>query len=215
MEQKPLLSRMSLRSKITNRIGATLLLWALNPISASAHIPIPPKQPSEIGRRVVNTAVADFTLVDQYGNPFRFSSKRGNLVLATFVFTACPDVCPLFTAKFAGIQRTLNERRFNEYWLLSITTDPEVDNATTLKEYGRRFKADFAHWSFLTGPREDLAKTWKIFGVSVTKTQGGQVFHTALTTLIDRQGNRRVDYFGDKWLDKEVLKDIQWLSASR
>jgi hypothetical protein len=36
-----------------------------------------------------------------------------------------------------------------------------------------------------------------------------------LTTLIDRHGNRRVDYFGDKWLDKEVLKDIQWLGSSR
>jgi protein SCO1/2 len=135
-------------------------------------------------------------------------------VLATFIFTACPDVCPLFTAKFAGIQRALNEKRFKDYWLLSITTDPEVDNPTKLKEYALRFKADLAHWSFLTGSREDLAKTWKIFGVNVTKTQGGQVFHTALTTLIDRQGNRRVDYFGDKWLDKEVLKDIQWLSSS-
>ena len=206
---------MSLLSKITNRVGAALLLCAIHPINGTAHIPIPPKQPGEIGRRVVNTAVADFTLVDQHGRPFRFKSKRGNLMLATFIFTACPDVCPLFTAKFAAIQRVLNEKRFKDYWLLSITTDPEVDNATILKEYALRFNADLTHWSFLTGARENLAKTWKIFGVNVTKTQGGQVFHTALTTLIDRHGNRRVDYFGDKWLDKEVLKDIQWLGSSR
>jgi protein SCO1/2 len=206
---------MSLKSKIANRIGTALLLCAIHPINLAAHIPIPPKQPGEIGRRVVNTAVADFTLVDQHGSPFRFQSKRGNLVLATFIFTACPDVCPLFTTKFAAIQRVLKEKRFKDYWLLSITTDPEVDNATALREYALRFKADLTHWSFLTGSREDLAKTWKIFGVNVTKTQGGQVFHTALTTLIDRHGNRRVDYFGDKWLDKEVLKDIQWLGSSR
>jgi cytochrome oxidase Cu insertion factor (SCO1/SenC/PrrC family) len=39
------------------------------------------------------------------------------------------------------------------------------------------------------------------------------VNHTTLTTLIDRQGNRRVDYYGDKWQDKEILKDIEWLRS--
>jgi protein SCO1/2 len=206
---------MSLPSKITNFIGAALLFCAVYPINVAAHMPIPPKQSGEIGRRVVNTAVADFTLVDQNGKPFRFKSNRGNLVLATFIFTSCPDVCPLFSAKFAAIQRALDEKKFKDYWLLSITTDPEQDNPATLKDYANRFKADLAHWSFLTGTRANLAKAWKAFGVNVTKTESRQVFHTALTTLIDRRGNRRVDYYGDKWLDKEVLKDIQWLSSQK
>jgi protein SCO1/2 len=196
-------------------MAAALVFYGLHPTAALAHIPIPPKQPSDLGRRVVKTAVADFNLVDQNGKPFRFTSKRGHLVLATFIFTTCPDVCPLFTARFAAIQRALSEQKFQDYWLLSITTDPERDDPRALREYAQRFKADFTHWSFLTGARDDLTKTWKIFGVNVTKTDSGQVFHTALTTLIDRRGNRRVDYYGDKWLDQELVKDIQWLSAQR
>ena len=39
-----------------------------------------------------------------------------------------------------------------------------------------------------TGSRADLAKVWQAVGVNVTKTESGQVFHTALTILIDRQG---------------------------
>jgi len=188
---------------------------AVIPSIALTHIPIPPKQPSEIGRRVVKTAVPDFKLIDQNGKSFQFNSKRGNLVLATFIFTTCPDVCPLFTAKFAAIQRALDEKQIKDYRLLSITTDPEQDSAAILKDYANRFKADLAHWSFLTGTSADLAKAWKAFGVNVTKTEAGQVFHTALTTLIDRRGIRRVDYYGDKWLDKEVLKDIQWLRSQK
>ena len=99
--------------------------------------------------------------------------------------------------------------------LLSITTDPEHDSGAVLKEYGARFKADFRNWKFLRGSRQNLAKVWKIFGLNVTKTQAGDVQHTTLTTLIDRHGNRRVDYFGDKWQDKEVLKDIQWLRTQK
>ncbi len=204
---------MNSRPKILKLLAAALVAVGLFPIAVLAHIPIPPKHPSEIGRREVNTAVADFTLVDQNGKPFRFKSNRGNLVLATFIFTSCPDVCPLFSAKFAAIQRALNGKKIKDYRLLSITTDPEADSSAALKEYAQRFAADLNRWSFLTGTRQELAKTWKIFGVNVTKTEAGQVFHTALTTLIDQQGNRRVDYYGDKWLDKEVLKDIHWLSA--
>ena len=171
----------------------------LLPIAGIAHIPLPPKEPTEIGRRVVNTAVPDFKLTDQDGKPFHFASARGKLVLATFVFTTCPDVCPLFTANLAAIQRALDDKKSKDYLLLTITTDPERDSAGDLEDYAGRFKADFKHWSFLTGTRAELSKVWKLFGVNVTKTHSGQVQHTSFTTLIDRQGKRRVDYYGDKW----------------
>ena len=200
---------------INKSFVTALLVIGIRPPIVYAHIPIPPKSPSEIGRRVVKTTVVDFKLIDQNGNSFQFSGKRGNLVLATFIFTACPDVCPLFSAKFAAIQRALDDKKFKDYWLLSITTDPERDSAAALKEYANRFSADLNRWAFLTGSRVELVKVWQAFGVNVTKTQAGQVFHTGLTTLIDRRGNRRIDYYGDKWLDKEVLKDIQWLSSQK
>ena len=206
---------MSLKSNIERWIFALALVGAFPPAAARAHIPIPPREPSEIGRRAVNAAVADFKLTDQNGKPFRFASTRGKLVLVTFVFTTCPDVCPLFTANFASIQRTLEEKRLKDYILLTITTDPERDTAAVMKEYAARFKADFKTWSLLTGTRAELSRVWKIFGVNVTKTDSGQVQHTSFTTLIDRQGNRRVDYYGDKWREKEVLKDLEGLRSSK
>ena len=206
---------MNSKSKISRSAVSFLLGAALLPAAGFAHIPIPPKEPSEIGRRVVRAAVPDFKLTDQDGKPFQFAAARGKLILVTFVFTTCPDVCPLFTANFAAIQRTLDEKRVKDYLLLTITTDPERDSAAVLKDYAGRFKADFKRWSFLTGARAELSKVWKLFGVNVTKTESGQVQHTSFTTLIDRQGRRRVDYYGDKWHEKELLKDIQWLRTQK
>lgn len=206
---------MNSKSKISGLAATLLLSAALLPVAGFAHIPIPPKEPIEIGRRMVNTAVSDFKLTDQDGRPFQFAAARGKVILVTFVFTTCPDVCPLFTANFAAIQRQLEGRKVKDYLMLTITTDPERDSAAVLKDYAGRFKADFKHWSFLTGTRAELSKVWKFFGVNVTKTKSGQVQHTSFTTLIDRQGKRRVDYYGDKWQDKEILKDIQWLRAQK
>jgi protein SCO1/2 len=206
---------MNSKSKINSWIVAFILGAASLPATSVAHIPLPPKEPSDIGRRVVDKAVPDFKLTDQDGRPFLFAAARGKVVLVTFVFTTCPDVCPLFTANFAGIQRRLDEQKITDYLLLTITTDPEHDHASVLKEYAGRFKADFKRWSFLTGTRAELSKVWKLFGVNVVKTNSGQVQHTSFTTLVDRQGKRRVDYYGDKWREKEILKDIEWLRGQK
>lgn len=200
--------------------SASLILWLSLILAglpwwpAYAHIPIPPKK-GEIGRRSVATAVANFALVDQHGRPFRFAGARGKWVLVTFIFTTCPDVCPLLSAKFAAIQRTMQENKRDDYLLLSISTDPWRDTPAALAEYGKHYHADFHHWRFLTGAREQLAQVWKGFGVTVQRNAAGEVRHTALTTLIDRHGIRRFDYYGDKWREEEILKDISWLDTQK
>jgi protein SCO1/2 len=185
---------------------------------AAAHFPIPPKK-GEIGRRVVDKPVKNFTLIDQTGKKFQLADARGKVVGLTFVYTRCPDVCPLFTAKFASLQRDLTAKEQQrktqtDYLLLTITTDPEYDTPAQLKSYAELFKPDFSKWSFLTGDKDALAKVWKDFGVSVRKISGGQqIQHTALTTLIDRDGKRRVDYYGEKWHEKQFLQDLVSLAA--
>jgi protein SCO1/2 len=134
-------------------------------------------------------------------------------VVITFIFTTCPDLCPLLTAKFAAMQRELAANSREDYLLLSITTDPQVDTSAVLKSYAQRYKPDFRHWLFLTGSRAQLAKVWKQFGVIVHSAGPGQIQHTVLTALVDRHGIRRFDYYGDGWQEKEILRDIGSLDA--
>jgi protein SCO1 len=206
---------MSLKSttrwSILPALLAVLVFWS----AAWSHVPIPPKSPAAPGRRVVNIPVPDFALRDQEGKTFHFANARGEVVLITFIFTTCPDVCPLLTANFAAIQRDLDRQNIADYRLLSITTDPERDTPPVLKAYASRFKAHTERWSFLTGNRRDLAKIWKAFGLNVVKNQSGQIQHTTFTTVVDRKGNRRVDYYGDKWRDTDVLADIQRLRKTK
>jgi len=205
---------MSSKSTIKRSLILALLAIGVFPSAAWSHIPIPPKSPAHIGRREVKISVPDFSLKDQDGKRFQFANVRGQLILITFIFTTCPDVCPLLTANFAAIQRALEEKKIKDYRLLSITTDPERDTVPVLKDYAGHFKADLKSWSFLTGSRLELAQVWKAFGVQVVKNQSGEVQHTTFTTLVDRQGNRRIDYYGDRWRDTEVLRDIQWLRGN-
>lgn len=205
---------MILKSKSKLGLGAVLLALSFLITEVSAHIPIPPKK-GEIGRRETNVAAPSFTLTNQAGQKFQFNAASGKFVLVTFVYTACPDVCPLFSAHFAAIQHALDAEKHENYLLLSISTDPKRDTPAKMKAYSEAFKANVKHWQFLTGSHKDLAAVWKNFGVNVKDHGNDQIQHTNLTTLIDAKGVRRVDYYGDKWLVKEVLKDIKWLASEK
>ena len=140
-------------------------------------------------RRRARSAAASSTspsatsvLTDQLGHRFQFADARGKIVVVDFIYTKCPDVCPLLSAKFASMQRSLEQEKQSDYLLLSITTDPARDNPKVLKSYAGLFKADDRHWLFLTGQKETLAKIWKDFGVTVRKAPDGEVQHTTLTT---------------------------------
>jgi protein SCO1 len=205
---------MTSKSRNRLRLGALFVALGLSIPELQGHIPMPPKK-GEIGRRETNIAAPSFTLIDQADKKFIFEPASGKVVLVTFVYTSCPDVCPLFSANFAAIQRALDMAKREDYLLLSISTDPKRDTPAKLKAYAEAFKADVTRWRFLTGSQKDLAKVWKTFGVNVKDHGNGQIQHTNLTTLIDAKGIRRVDYYGDKWLVKEVLKDIKWLESEK
>ena len=55
---------------------------------------------------------------------------------------------------------------------------------------------------------EQLKPVWNAFGIRVVKKGRGLVHHTSLTTLIDKEGIRRFNFFGEKWQTQDVLNDM-------
>src|SRR5205823_13619301 len=132
-------SPMNSRWSVNRTLACLPVFTGLCAAPTQNHFPNPPKK-DEISRKAVQTIVPYFALVDQDGEPFQFAKTRSKLVLVTFIFTTCPDLCPLLTAKFAAIQRALDANKRGDYVLLSITTDPERDTPGVLKSYAERYK---------------------------------------------------------------------------
>ena len=191
-----------------------LPLLAILPGAVSAHVPEPATNFAK-AISAVNVKAPDFVLVNQDNQRFDSAQLRGKVVVMNFIFTTCTDVCPLFTANLAALQRKLNARYADELFFISLTTDPEVDSAKHLKSYAERHKADFKNWAFLTGSEPQLKEVWSGFGVQVIKKGRGLVQHTSLTTVIDRQGIRRTNYLGEKWHVKDLERDLLTLLGKK
>ena len=195
--------------EFSNKIYPFLLLPALlvSPFVLDAQIHDTPKSGTK-NLSAVNGRMSDFVLVNQDNQRFDSATLRGKVVVLNFIFTTCTDVCPIFTANLAQLQRTLNSRDSEDVFFVSITTDPEIDSPKVLKAYAQRYSADFKNWAFLTGSETELNRVWKSFGIRVIKKARGLVQHVSLTTVIDRQGVRRFNHYGEKWRVKDVEKDL-------
>lgn len=150
----------------------------------------------------------DFALTSQDGKPVSLGAFRGKVVAVTFIFTACPDTCPLLTAKMAQVQDELGPAFGAKVAFMSITVDPERDTPEVLKQYAQAFSANLAGWAFLTGDTAVLREVERSYGVFAAKAEGGNVDHTFLTSLVDRHGNLRVQYLGVRFDPEEFRRDL-------
>ena len=107
-----------------------------------------------------------FALVDQRGQPVSLADLRGQAVALTFIYTSCPDVCPLIATKMRDAYERLSSDDRSRVALVAITVDPERDTAEALRAFTAQHDlADTPQWYALTGERAALASVWKSYGI--------------------------------------------------
>ncbi|MCC6585211.1 MAG: SCO family protein [Bryobacterales bacterium] len=141
--------------------------------------------------QVFNT-IPEFTLTDQNGDDFTYAAKlKGHVWVADFIFTTCTGPCPRLTTQMSRVQEELGGAP--NIKLVSFTVDPVNDTPSALTEYGKRYKADFKRWSFLTGATETLHKLNRE-AFMLGNVDGRNTSHSTRFVLIDQQGRVRKYY---------------------
>jgi protein SCO1/2 len=150
-----------------------------------------------------------FTLHDQFGKRISLADFRGKVVVLTFLYTYCPDICPLVTQKFHETHKLLAEGASRVAFLV-VTVDPDRDTVKRLYDYSKQFDM-LDKWRFLTGSEKDLKPIWDYYWVGkVWKDEKGDVMHEAPLHLIDQQGKVRVAS-GQTFRPAELAHDIEVL----
>jgi protein SCO1/2 len=158
-------------------------------------------------------AAPAFSLISQDGKDISLASLRGKVVALSFIYTQCPDICPLLTQKMAQVQDELGDDFGSRIRFVSISLDPEHDTPEVLKDYAEFWGAKLDGWSFLTGTPVAVHDVTKRYGVYFSKKADGGVDHTQLTSLIDGKGELRVQYLGARFDPEEFRRDLMSLVA--
>ena len=149
-----------------------------------------------------------FELTSQDNKTVKIADFHGKAVAVTFIFTYCPDICPLLTEKMVDVQNALGADFGPRIAFISITLDPERDTPAVLKDFAQFWGTKPKGWSFLTGTPAQIRAVTRAYGVYAKKQQDGSIDHTLLTSLIDPEGRIRVQYIGYRFDADEFRRDL-------
>jgi protein SCO1/2 len=149
----------------------------------------------------VDSEAPGFTLQDAGGNTVSLSDLRGKVVVLNFIYTNCPDVCPLHTERIAQLQAMINQTPMKAMVeFVTITTDPKRDTGQILRDYGHAHGLDPVNWMFLTAapdqPEDSTRKVAEAYGLKSTQGDGGMQMHGIVTHVIDQDGRLRARFHG-------------------
>ena len=188
-------------------MAASLVLLAVSTSTLAAHSL--DELEAQLGDREqyfqpIGKEAPDFTLEDAEGRAVGLQDLRGKVVVLHFVYTSCPDVCPLHAERIAEIQEMVNRTPMRELvQFVTVTTDPEHDTSEVMREYGPTHGLEPSNWVFLTSgpdrPGDATRKLAELFGHKFTETEDGYQIHGVVTHVIDREGLWQANFHGLKF----------------
>jgi len=118
------------------------------------------------GIQLSSASVGNFTLVDQNNSEYKLSDATEEIVVISFFFTRCPDVCPVITQNLKLVHNTLPAELEDKVGFVSVTLDPKYDTPEVLIDYMELHGVD---WPHLTGPTEDVKEVRERFAINTTE----------------------------------------------
>ncbi len=113
-----------------------------------------------LGTRLTSgNAATPFELTDQFGQTVSLSDYDGKVVLLTFLYTNCPDVCPIVTSQLRKTHEMLGDA-VDEVAFVAISVDPERDSVEEALAFSDAWDMT-DNWAFLVGDEEELSLIWK------------------------------------------------------
>jgi protein SCO1/2 len=162
-----------------------------------------------------------YSLISQDSTIVKFPQNfAGKPLLLGFIFTNCPDVCPMTSHNFQLVQEEAKSKGIKDVNFVLISFDPDRDKPWVLNEYAGLRDINTSNFKLLTGNKEDihtLMKRMQFYAVpgDTSKTSDGDLIyffmHTDRAYLIDKDSKIRTEYRGSKLNVSEVVDDIHSL----
>ena len=171
----------------------------------------------------------DFSLMNFDGNMTNLSDFEGQVLVVSFVYSRCPDVCPIVSANLRWVAEQLPDDYGTNFSIIAITVDPWWDTSSVLADYAMRQAID---WPHLTGEVEAMQPIWESFHVGLqtylntsateensteeNQTSGRHhpdylVDHSTATIIIDKNHQQRVRWNDMDWEPTLFIEDLQFL----
>jgi protein SCO1/2 len=147
------------------------------------------------------------------GQPVNIDSYRGKAVLVTFLYTNCPDICPLITSNLRVALNLMGPKKASKVQIIAVSVDPRGDTPKAVAAFLARHEMT-GRMQYLIGSAKELAPVWKAWGVGSVRDieQPQLVNHTGIVYGITGSG-KRLTVYSASFQPSQVAHDAPLLAA--
>ena len=138
---------------------------------------------------------------------------RGKIVLLTFLYVHCTNVCPVIAEQLNQALRELPASSRAQVRVLAVSVDPRGDTPSAVAHFIAVHRL-LPQFLYLTGSAATLEKVWAGYHVASTPGPDGSVVgHTAVVLLLNRALQAQAVY-DSTVTPQQVLHDLDVLGLT-
>jgi protein SCO1/2 len=147
------------------------------------------------------------------GQPVNIAAYRGKAVLVTFLYTSCPDVCPLIASNLRVALNLMGPAKAAKVQIIAVSVDPRGDTPKAVAAFLARHGMT-GRMQYLIGSARELARVWKAWGVGSERDAQQPQFinHTGLVYGVTASG-KRMTLYASSFQPSEIVHDVPLLVA--
>jgi protein SCO1 len=152
-------------------------------------------------------------LRNSLGQSVNIASYRGKAVLVTFLYTSCPDVCPLIASNLRVALNLMGQALAAKVQVIAVSVDPRGDTPKAVAAFLARHGMT-GRMQYLIGSAKELAHVWKAWGVGSERDAQQPQFinHSGLVYWVTGSG-KRLTIYAASFQPAEIAHDVPLLAA--
>jgi protein SCO1 len=159
------------------------------------------------------TCAPALQLRNYLGQTVNVKQYLGKAVLVTFLYTNCPDVCPLITANLHAAQSLMGPEESAKVQILAVSVDPRGDTSKAVAAFVARHEMT-GRMQYLIGSSSELAHVWANWNVGSERDaqQPQLVNHSGLVYGISASGKITTLYAAN-FKPSDIAHDVPLLAS--
>jgi protein SCO1/2 len=147
------------------------------------------------------------------GTEVNIDQYRHRAVLVTFLYTHCPDVCPLITSQLHTTLTEMPAAMRRRLAIIAVSVDPRGDTPATVAQFLGEHEMT-GRMQYLIGSAAALGRVWAAWGISAQRDSNPDVVaHSALIYGITGDG-RIATVYPSNFTPSQIIHDVPRLAAA-
>lgn len=130
----------------------------------------------------------DLQLTDQDGRTLALADLRGRVLVAAMIYSSCTSVCPRVTQDMKGVEKQLSGQDRKDVGFVLFSLDPGRDTPAALRRFAVEHALDPSRWRLFASSEDGVRDLSAVLGMKYKAEDNGEIAHSAMIFVIDREG---------------------------